>query len=147
MAFRIRSGDSLKERFLLAGKRHSFTTCSGFTLIEMLVVMAIVAMLLTIAVPRYFGSLDRSKETALKQNLKVMRDVIDKFYSDQGRYPEALDELVQKKYLRAIPIDPVAESDKTWISVSSTDSDRKGVADVKSGADGVSSDGVAFGQL
>jgi general secretion pathway protein G len=118
----------------------------GFTLIEMLVVMAVVALLLTIAVPRYFGSLERSKETALRQNLKVVRDGIDKFYSDQGRYPETLDELVQKKYFRELPIDPISESDKTWIAVPSTDTDKKGIADIKSGAEGISTDGVAYQQ-
>ena len=119
----------------------------GFTLIEMLVVMAIVAMLLTIAVPRYFGSLERSKETALKQNLMVVRDVIDKFYADNGRYPEDLEELVQKKYLRAIPIDPVTESDKTWIPIILTEKERKGLSDIKSGAEGQTSDGSAFEKL
>lgn len=119
----------------------------GFTLIEMLVVMAVIALLLSIAVPRYFGSLERSKETALKQNLKVMRDGIDKFYSDQGRYPESLDELVQKRYFRSLPLDPISESDKTWIPVPSVDAEKKGVADVKSGAPGESSDGKPFEQL
>ena len=119
----------------------------GFTLIEMLVVMAIVAMLLTIAVPRYFGSLERSKETALKQNLMVVRDVIDKFYADNGRYPEDLEKKKKKKYLRAIPIDPVTESDKTWIPIILTEKDRKGLSDIKSGAEGQTSDGSAFEKL
>lgn len=119
----------------------------GFTLIEMLVVMAVVALLLSIAVPRYFNSLDRSKESALRQNLKVMRDGIDKFYTDQGRYPESLDELVQKRYFRALPIDPITESDKTWIGVPSTEVEKKGISDVKSGAPGEASDGKPFEQL
>jgi general secretion pathway protein G len=131
---------------MVAGNTRRYFS-SGFTLIEMLVVMAVIALLLSIAVPRYFGSLDRSKETALKQNLKVMRDVIDRFYSDQGRYPEALEELVQKKYFRSLPVDPVTESDKTWIPVPSTDTEKKGVADVKSGAPGETSDGKPFEQL
>ncbi len=119
----------------------------GFTLIEMLVVMAVVALLLSIAVPRYFNSLDRSKESALRQNLKVMRDGIDKFYTDQGRYPESLDELVQKRYFRALPVDPVTDSDKTWIGMPSTEADKKGIVDVKSGAPGEASDGKPFEQL
>lgn len=120
---------------------------SGFTLIELLVVMAVIALLLTIAVPRYFGSLDRSKETALKQNLNVMRDGIDKFYSDQGRYPESLDELVEKRYFREIPPDPITESSQTWVSVPSKESEKTGVADVKSGATGSTKDGKPFEQL
>jgi general secretion pathway protein G len=120
---------------------------SGFTLIEMLVVMTVIALLLSIAVPRYFSSLDRSKETALKQNLKVMRDGIDKFYSDQGRYPESLDELVQKRYFRALPLDPITDSEKTWIPVPPAEADKKGIADVKSGAPGETSDGKPFEQL
>ncbi|MDR2506507.1 MAG: type II secretion system GspH family protein [Candidatus Accumulibacter sp.] len=120
-----------------------FSAC-GFTLIEMLVVMAIVALLLSIAVPHYFSSLDRSKETVLKQNLKVMRDVIDKFYVDQGRYPETLNELVDKRYLRVLPLDPLTESEKTWVAILSKNPDIPGIADVRSGADGVSSEGEAF---
>ena len=116
----------------------------GFTLIEMLVVMAIAALLLSIAVPRYFSSLDRSKETVLKQNLKVMRDVIDKFYIDQGRYPETLDELVDRRYLRVLPHDPMTESEKTWVAVPSKNPDIPGIADIRSGADGVSSEGGPF---
>lgn len=119
----------------------------GFTLIELLVVMAVIALLLTVAVPRYFGSLERSKETALRQNLQVMRDVLDKFYADKGRYPETLDELVQQRYVRAIPVDPITESASTWITLSSTDEDKKGISDIKSGAEGVSLDGMSFDQL
>ncbi len=129
-------------------RRHErYRISAGFTLIEMLVVMAVIALLLSIAVPRYFGSLDRSKETALRQNLKVMRDGIDKFYSDQGRYPDSLDELVQKRYFRALPVDPVTESDQTWVPVSPADADKKGVADVKSGAAGETADGKPYEQL
>ena len=85
-------------------------TSRGFTLIELLVVMAIIATLLTLAVPRYFHSTDRAKEAVLKQNLAQMRDSIDKYYGDRGRYPDALEELVSKKYLRKIPPDPMTET-------------------------------------
>ncbi|HEY6898239.1 MAG TPA: prepilin-type N-terminal cleavage/methylation domain-containing protein [Rhodocyclaceae bacterium] len=116
----------------------------GFTLIELLVVMSIVALLLSLAVPRYFGSLDRSKDVALKQNLSVLRDMLDKFYSDKGRYPEALDELVTQKYLRAVPVDPITESAGTWVLIPSADTNKKGVADVKSGAPGQATDGTPY---
>src|SRR5579871_1479605 len=89
----------------------------GFTLVELLVVMAIIATLLSIVAPKYFNSLDRSKETVLRQDLNVMRDAIDKFSSDTGKYPGDLAELVEKRYLRAIPVDPLTESADTWIAI------------------------------
>jgi general secretion pathway protein G len=116
----------------------------GFTLIELLVVMAIIATLLTIAVPRYFGSVDRSKEVTLKQDLSVMRDAIDKFYGDNNVYPEILEELVSKKYLREIPIDPITESTTTWQVIPPPDGKLSGVYNVKSGASGTAHDGSNY---
>lgn len=116
----------------------------GFTLIEMLIVMAIVALLLTIALPRYFGSLDKSKDIALQENLKVLRVTIDKFYADKGRFPETLDELVTHKYIRSIPFDPVTDSVSTWVLVKAVESDSKGFVDVKSGAQGQAKDGRPY---
>src|SRR5436853_7633350 len=103
----------------------------GFTLIEMLVVMSIIALLLTIALPRYFGSLDKSKEIALQENLRVLRVSIDKFYSDKGLYPEALSSLVEAGYLRTVPVDPVSDSNATWIAIPAKDADTPGIVDVK----------------
>jgi general secretion pathway protein G len=120
---------------------------SGFTLIEMLVVMAIVALLLTVALPRYFGSIDKAKEVALKENLQVIRAGIDKYYADKGRYPEALDDLVTQKYLRSVPVDPITELATTWILIPSTDADRSGVENVKSGAQGKTRGGLSYEQL
>jgi general secretion pathway protein G len=88
---------------------------SGFTLIELMVVMAIIALLLTIALPRYFGSVDRAREATLKQSLAVMRDAIDKFYADNGRYPNELADLERMRYLRAVPVDPMTDSAATWV--------------------------------
>ena len=119
----------------------------GFTLIELLVVMAIIALLLTIALPRYFGSVEKSKEVALKENLQVMRVTLDKFYGDRGRYPESLDDLVSFNYLRSVPVDPMTELATTWILVQSAEPDKKGIVDVKSGARGKTHDGVPFEQL
>jgi general secretion pathway protein G len=119
----------------------------GFTLIELLVVLAIVALLATIALPRYFNSLQHAKEVTLKQDLSVMRDTLDKFYADTGRYPATLDELVEKNYLRAVPVDPLTQSASSWIIVAPTNSDLDGVYDVKSGASGNTRDGVSFGDL
>jgi len=106
----------------------------GFTLIELLVVMAIIAVLLTIAAPRYFGHLDRARDNALKESLVVMRDAIDQYAADKGNYPDTLDDLVQGRYLRSIPVDPVTESRDTWIVDPPKDATRSGVADVHSGA-------------
>jgi general secretion pathway protein G len=117
---------------------------AGFTLIELLVVMAIVALLLSIAVPRYFGSLAKSKDIALRENLKVLRVTLDRFYADKGRYPEALEDLVEQKYLRGVPVDPVTESARTWILVAAPDGERQGIVDVKSGAPGASTDGQPY---
>ncbi len=116
----------------------------GFTLIELLVVLAIVATLLTIAVPRYFGSLDRSKEAVLKENLYQMRDAIGKYHADKGKYPETLDSLATDKYLRKVPLDPITESATTWVAVPPEDPQKGGVFDVKSGAQGKATDGTEF---
>ncbi|WP_153118097.1 type II secretion system protein [Rhodocyclus tenuis] len=116
----------------------------GFTLIEMLVVMAIVALLLSLAMPRYFGALDRSKETVLRENLKVVRITIDKFYSDTGRYPASLDELVERQYLRSLPLDPLTESSATWILVEPRTRGLTGIGDIRSGAPGATREGIPY---
>lgn len=107
----------------------------GFTLIELLVVMAIIATLLTIATPRYFAHLDRAREAALRETLVVVRDAIDKFHADTGRYPAELDELVSSRYLRKMPLDPVSDSSETW-TVLPPPGEATGVWDIKSGAGG-----------
>jgi general secretion pathway protein G len=119
----------------------------GFTLIELMVVLSIIALLLTIALPRYFGSVDKSKEAVLRENLNQMRDAISRYYSDKGKYPESLDALASEKYLRGVPLDPVTDSDKTWIIVQPEDPQKGGVYDVKSGAPGKMKDGREFSQL
>ena len=127
----------------------STTLGTGFTLIELLVVLAIVALLLTIAVPRYFGSLDRSKEAVLKEDLFQMRDAIGKYYGDKGKYPETLEALTGEKYLRRIPVDPMTDSATTWVPVTPPPDDRgtAGVSDVKSGAQGKTADGTPYADL
>ncbi|MFN0039719.1 MAG: type II secretion system protein [Burkholderiales bacterium] len=116
----------------------------GFTLIELLVVMSIIALLLTLAAPRYFHSTDRAREAVLKQNLAQMRDAIDKFHGDRGRYPDRLDDLVEKKYLRRIPTDPITDSPDSWVRISPDEAQSGGVFDVRSGAPGTSLDGTAY---
>jgi general secretion pathway protein G len=116
----------------------------GFTLIELLVVLAIVATLLSLVTPRYFKSIERAKEAALQQNLSTIRDAIDKFYEDKGRFPGNLEELVAARYLRSIPKDPVTDSQNSWVPVGASQGDKAGIANVKSGAPGTSSTGLPF---
>lgn len=116
----------------------------GFTLIELLVVMAIVATLLTLAVPRYFGSIDQSKEVALRHDLATLREALDRHFADRGRYPDTLEELANRKYLRSVVADPITESSKTWILVPPENRELGGVADVRSGAPGKARDGTSY---
>lgn len=118
----------------------------GFTLIELLAVMAIIALLLTIAVPKYFGRVDRSRETILRQDLVTMREALDKYYGDTGQYPDQLEDLATKKYIRAIPRDPITESDTTWVVIPPTNGVKGTVYDVKSGATGNGLDGTAYSE-
>ena len=117
---------------------------SGFTLIELLVVMAILAMLLTLAVPRYFHSVDRSKEAVLRENLFTVREAIDKYYGDTGKYPDTIEDLITQKYLRKLPVDPITESTTTWVAVAPEETDKGNVYDVKSGAEGTAQDGTSY---
>ena len=117
---------------------------TGFTLIELLVVMAIIATLLSIVAPRYFDSIEKAKEAVLRQDLKVMRDAIDQFYADFGKYPLDLEELVDRRYLRSIPIDPMTESNTTWIEMPPQNEDEEGVYDVHSGFTGRALDGTFY---
>ncbi len=118
----------------------------GFTLIELLVVMTVIALLLTIAVPRYFGSLERAKEAVLKEDLYQLRDAIGKYYGDKGKYPDSIDTLASEQYLRTLPVDPVTDSATTWVVVPPDDPKTGGVYDVKSGAQGRASDGSAYAE-
>lgn len=113
----------------------------GFTLIELLIVMAIIGTLLSIAVPRYFHSLQHARETVLKQDLSILREAIDKYYADLNLYPETLPALVEKRYIRALPVDPFTKLADTWTLVASEDPDHAGIRDVHSGAPDVASDG------
>jgi general secretion pathway protein G len=119
----------------------------GFTLIELLVVLAIVALLAMLATPRYFQNIDTAKETVLIENLRTTRETIDKFYGDTGRYPESLDELVEKKYLRALPIDPITESTTSWIIVPPEEGSKGKVYTIRSSAPGLRKDGKSFEEL
>ena len=121
--------------------------CGGFTLIELLVVLAIIALLLSLAVPRYMKSVDTASETILMTNLQNLRQVIDAFHSDNGRYPESLDQLVERRYLRSLPMDPITESSQTWIVVPPSATVQGQVFDIRSGAQGTTRSGRRYGEL
>ena len=118
----------------------------GFTLIELIVVMAIVALLASIAAPRYFNSLQKSRETSLRTSLNVMRDALDQYAADKGRYPDTLEELVTARYIREIPEDPLLASRDAWVVLTPPpDALATGqVYDVRSGAAGRASDGRLY---
>jgi prepilin-type N-terminal cleavage/methylation domain-containing protein len=128
----------------------------GFTLIELLVVLAIVALLASIAVPRYVRSLDVARERALQTSLTTMRDAIDQFAADKGRWPSSLHELAEARYLRAVPEDPLTGRADTWVALAGQGPPgggpwagadgplRSGVSDVRSGAGGRSGDGRLY---
>ena len=117
--------------------------CSGFTLIELLVVMVVVALLASIVAPKYLDRVDTARETVLRQNLAGLRNSIDQFYRDKSRYPESLSELVQQRYIRAIPIDPITERADSWILVAPQDGG-KGIFDIKSGSKLRAKDGTDY---
>jgi general secretion pathway protein G len=108
----------------------------GFTLVELMVVLTIIALLISIVVPDYVGRTRRAEEAVLMQNLATLRDALDKHYADAGRYPGSLDELVAKHYLRAIPKDPFTDSTATWVAVPPQDTRKGNVWDVRSAAKG-----------
>jgi general secretion pathway protein G len=114
----------------------------GFTLIELLIVMAIIGTLLSIAVPRYFHSLEHARETVLKQDLAILREAIDKYYADLNQYPEKLPDLVERRYVRSVPVDPFTKLSDTWTEIPSEDPDHAGIRDIHSGASESASDGT-----
>ena len=116
----------------------------GFTVIELLVVLAALALLLSVAAPRYLQHLDTAREVTLKEDLHQLRDAIDKFYSDQARYPANLEELVVKRYLRALPEDPVTQRSDSWVITAPANSLPGKVFDVHSGAKGTARDGSRY---
>lgn len=117
----------------------------GFTLIELLVALAIVGMIVSIAAPRYFSNIDRTKEDVLREDLYLMRDAIDKYFADHNAYPGDLQDLVKEKYLRGIPKDPFTNSSSTWIVVPPESAAQGAVANVRSGAAGAGRDNTQFG--
>ena len=122
---------------------------AGFTLIELLVVMSLIVVLATISMVMYANSVQRGREAVLKENLFRMRDAIDQYYADKGKYPETLEDLVSAGYLRRVPVDPITDSAETWQLVQAEPDPNDltaepGVYDVKSGSEGTALDGSKY---
>ena len=122
---------------------------AGFTLIELMIVMSLIVILASIGLAVYTNSVIRAKESVLKEDLFRMRDAIDQYYADKGKYPVTLDSLVSEKYLRSIPVDPFTNSADTWRSIQSepdptNPTAEPGVYDVRSGSDQKAIDGTNY---
>ena len=125
---------------------------SGFTLMEMMIVMVLIVILAGIGLTMYGNTVQRAKEATLKEDLFRMRDAIDQYYADKGKYPSALDSLVSDGYMRKVPEDPVTKSSDTWVTVPAepdpnNPSAEAGIYDVKSGAQGTALDGRSYADL
>ncbi|HJR61153.1 MAG TPA: prepilin-type N-terminal cleavage/methylation domain-containing protein [Vicinamibacterales bacterium] len=151
MAPNIATGNDSGRRRLTLGDRLALARGrqSGFTLIELLVVIALISILAGMAVVQYRNSIQRTQEATLKTNLFRMRDAIDQYYADKGKYPSSLDALVSEQYLRRIPEDPFTKSSDTWQTVPAepdpgNPSAEPGIYDIKSGAQGQALDGTSF---
>ena len=133
-------------RRTLGTRRSALHLRGGFTLIEVLIVITIIGILITLAQPSYHRAVTAAKEAALKENLFVLRDTIDQFYADNGKYPQALNDLVEKRYVRRIPQDSVTGSVDTWALVYFTDEQgqQDGIFDVHSGSEAVALDGTRY---
>lgn len=131
--------------YIKTGK-HTGRRSGGFTLMELLVVLALVALIASLVTPIVSGSILRAKEATLKENLTVMRKALDDYYADNARYPLTLTTLAEKKYLRKIPVDPFTERDDSWIEVreESEGDTESGIIDVHSGAEGKTQDGQDY---
>lgn len=115
----------------------------GFTMIELLLVLALIALLASLVAPMLTGSVNRAREATLRENLLVMRKAIDAYYTDNGRYPPDLQTLVAKRYIRQVPVDPLTEKGDTWVLGHAEDA-IGGIDDVHSGSDLKAADGTAY---
>ncbi|UCF80112.1 MAG: prepilin-type N-terminal cleavage/methylation domain-containing protein [Acidobacteriota bacterium] len=124
----------------------------GFTILELLAVVFIISLIAAIAIPRYQRAILKAREAALKQDLHVMRSVIDQYFADKKKYPESLEELVRAGYLRSVPVDPFTESSNTWQTIPAESNpfgppeESGGIFDVKSGASGVGTNNISYGE-
>lgn len=129
------------EPIIITGK--NMKNIGGFTLMELLLVLVLVALLASIAAPVVTNSIQRAKESTLKESLFVLRKAIDDYYADAGKYPDSLHILVEKRYIRKIPIDPITESDSSWYFIKEEKGEGN-IIDVKSGAETKARDGTVY---
>ncbi|MFP4349661.1 MAG: prepilin-type N-terminal cleavage/methylation domain-containing protein [Desulfococcaceae bacterium] len=118
---------------------------SGFTLLELMIVITIVGILSTLAMPSMQRYVIRAREASLENTLFVFRDVIDQYYADHGTYPESLEVLVEKEYIRAVPKDPFTRSAETWVLIPA-EGDEVGIYDVRSGSDLIGLNGIPYNE-
>jgi general secretion pathway protein G len=116
---------------------------TGFTMVELLLVLFVVALLASLVAPVMTGSIQRARESALKEDLYALRKAIDDFYADTGRYPESLVQLADKRYIRKVPVDPMTERVNSWVEIRG-EGQNAGIIDVRSGSEEKSPDGVAY---
>jgi general secretion pathway protein G len=129
-----------------ASPRRALGSPDGFTLIEVLIVISIIGILVTLAQPSYHRAVTSAKEAALKEDLFILRDTIDQYYADNAKYPQTLNDLVEKRYLRRVPKDPITGSTETWAPVYFTDEQGQpmGIFDVRSGSEAIALDGTRY---
>ena len=127
----------------MSGRSVRYRVNAGFTLVELLLVLFVVALLASLVAPVVTGTIQRARESSLKEDLHQMRKALDDFYTDNGRYPESLQQLAEKRYLRKIPVDPITDKATTWIEVKGEGKDT-GIMDVRSGAEEKAADGVSY---
>ena len=122
---------------------------AGFTLVELMIVMAIIGVLAMVAVPKYITAIKHAREAVLREDLHTLRAAIDSYTMDKQKAPQSLDDLIQDGYLKVVPTDPMTASNTTWItdtsdSMSSIDQTDPGINDIHSGAEDTGSDGTAY---
>lgn len=135
-------------RFSTSDSARRTSDTRGFTFIEIMIVLVVIGILLSLAQPSFTTSVHRAREATLKENLFIFRDVIDQYYADNGEYPTTLEAIVEGRYLRKIPKDPLTGSDSTWILVYDINEDglEEGIFDVKSGSDLMALDGTPYNE-
>ncbi len=116
----------------------------GFTLLELMTIIVIIGILVTLAIPSYRGAVIKAREAVLRHDLFTIRDVLDQYRGDQGKYPPSLNDLVKSGYLRAVPVDPITSSNSTWQEIIETT--EGGIFDVHSGSDLVASTGTPYNE-